>query len=609
MDLEVANAAGDTNKTVNGYIQVLTSAGVSPIANFTGTPTSGTAPLTVQFNDTSTGSPTSWSWNFGDGETATDQNATHTYTAAGTYDVSLTAMNAGGSDTETKMGYVVVTASMSNQATNIQGINVTQFGIPRPNFIENVANAQRSLGYTAETKYYNQTNNMRNYIQNRLPDDAIFFFDGHGVEGGGGITVNDDTNENYYASGGPSYNLDEISSFSNMRLAIFLGCYTGLTSPSNGNLVNVIADKGGKCAMGWSNEIWWDLSPIYGQEFWSNMDGSTTPYYAHDMAIDAVKNTIACTNYHNNDPSDYSEFCNFEQMYSSGTDCNMPLQNVNSNKIAQMYSLQKSAEIGKNNVRPTEQSLIQKKMAITSFNPDMNITFKHMIQQSYADLYTFQGSDSSGFVVNDVTGRVQSAVWSEPVSKSQKESINLNQGSAIAESFAKEKYPELWNISDSRGIKLTRNEVLDRGVDRQLCFTWAGILFGSPNATGQRAEVRDGNEVSVTVSPYTGHIIDYNEIYLPSVFADKSLVNLTPTVMEDQAREFALAEFRSIGVNANQSGSIRSLGLRTIIDAENIPHMTWAFEIDRTGKWGIERAFVNVDARDGYIVWSQPYAG
>jgi len=38
----------------------------APVANFTGTPTSGNAPLTVQFTDTSTGSPTGWAYFFGD---------------------------------------------------------------------------------------------------------------------------------------------------------------------------------------------------------------------------------------------------------------------------------------------------------------------------------------------------------------------------------------------------------------------------------------------------------------------------------------------------------------------------------------------------------------
>ena len=38
----------------------------TPIAAFDGTPLSGTSPLTVRFNDTSTGSPSGWAWYFGD---------------------------------------------------------------------------------------------------------------------------------------------------------------------------------------------------------------------------------------------------------------------------------------------------------------------------------------------------------------------------------------------------------------------------------------------------------------------------------------------------------------------------------------------------------------
>ena len=77
-----------------------------PIANFTGTPTSGAAPLTVAFTDTSVGSPTSWSWTFGDGGTSTAQNPSHVYNSAGSFTVSLTATNAQGSDGETKTNYI-----------------------------------------------------------------------------------------------------------------------------------------------------------------------------------------------------------------------------------------------------------------------------------------------------------------------------------------------------------------------------------------------------------------------------------------------------------------------------------------------------------------------
>jgi PKD repeat protein len=81
---------------------------VLPGANFTGTPTSGAAPLPVQFTDTSTGTPTSWSWDFGDGGTSTAKNPSHTYSDAGTYTVKLTATNPSGSDQEIKTGYITV---------------------------------------------------------------------------------------------------------------------------------------------------------------------------------------------------------------------------------------------------------------------------------------------------------------------------------------------------------------------------------------------------------------------------------------------------------------------------------------------------------------------
>ena len=80
-----------------------------PIAGFGDSPISGNAPLTVQFTDQSTGSPTSWFWSFGDASTSTLQNPTHTYLAAGVYTVSLTVSNAGGSSIITKPNYVTVT--------------------------------------------------------------------------------------------------------------------------------------------------------------------------------------------------------------------------------------------------------------------------------------------------------------------------------------------------------------------------------------------------------------------------------------------------------------------------------------------------------------------
>jgi trimeric autotransporter adhesin len=82
-----------------------------PVAEFSGSPTSGTAPLAVSFSDRSTGTPTSWTWDFGDGTGSSSQNPSHTYSTPGTYTVTLTAANAAGSDGETKTGYITVARS------------------------------------------------------------------------------------------------------------------------------------------------------------------------------------------------------------------------------------------------------------------------------------------------------------------------------------------------------------------------------------------------------------------------------------------------------------------------------------------------------------------
>ncbi len=79
-----------------------------PQASFGGAPTVGTPPLSVSFQSHEQGYVTSWEWDFGDGAVSQEEDPTHVYTALGTYDVSLTVSSIDGTDTETKLGYVVV---------------------------------------------------------------------------------------------------------------------------------------------------------------------------------------------------------------------------------------------------------------------------------------------------------------------------------------------------------------------------------------------------------------------------------------------------------------------------------------------------------------------
>jgi PKD repeat protein len=96
VELTVTGPGGSDSTTA--VISVSEPTPPPPVAGFSANPTSGEAPLTVNFNDTSTGEITGWSWTFGDGGTSTAQDPSHNYTAAGVYTVELTVTGPGGSD-------------------------------------------------------------------------------------------------------------------------------------------------------------------------------------------------------------------------------------------------------------------------------------------------------------------------------------------------------------------------------------------------------------------------------------------------------------------------------------------------------------------------------
>jgi PKD repeat protein len=105
--LTVTGPGGSDTETKVDYITV-TEPIPTPTADFSGTPTSGDAPLTVDFTDLSSGSITSWSWSFGDGGSSTSASPSYEYTSPGTYTVALTVIGPGGSDTETKVDYITI---------------------------------------------------------------------------------------------------------------------------------------------------------------------------------------------------------------------------------------------------------------------------------------------------------------------------------------------------------------------------------------------------------------------------------------------------------------------------------------------------------------------
>jgi PKD repeat protein len=92
------------------------------LADFSAIPDTGCAPLHVQFNDTSTGSPISWEWDFQDDGTIDryEQNPEWIYNESGIYTVSLTVSDGINTDTEIKTNYITVSGcSAFESPTNL----------------------------------------------------------------------------------------------------------------------------------------------------------------------------------------------------------------------------------------------------------------------------------------------------------------------------------------------------------------------------------------------------------------------------------------------------------------------------------------------------------
>lgn len=97
----------DEGDNIYGPLRVQVGSTIpAPVAGFSAAPRSGALPLSVSFQDLSTGQVTSWLWDFGDGLTSTLQHPQHVFQTAGWFDISLTATGPGGSDSEVKTAYI-----------------------------------------------------------------------------------------------------------------------------------------------------------------------------------------------------------------------------------------------------------------------------------------------------------------------------------------------------------------------------------------------------------------------------------------------------------------------------------------------------------------------
>jgi PKD repeat protein len=129
-----------------------------PTASFTAAPTSGVAPLTVQFNDTSTGTVESRAWDFqSDGIVdSTAPSPTFTYTSPNTYTAKLTVTNASGSSSATR----TITVNPPGGGGTTVTFTPTDDAYVRSNFPN-----ENTGGQTTIRTYRNGTTETHSYLK------------------------------------------------------------------------------------------------------------------------------------------------------------------------------------------------------------------------------------------------------------------------------------------------------------------------------------------------------------------------------------------------------------------------------------------------------------
>ena len=134
-----------------------------PIADFTATPKSGYAPLTVDFIDQSTGSPAlSYAWAFGDGTVSTEKDPTHVFSTPGLYNITHVTTNTGGSDSITKPGFIEVLSAPVEIPLNAEFTsNVTTGTVPLTvQFLDASEGSPSSWSWYFESGYYYLANEL-----------------------------------------------------------------------------------------------------------------------------------------------------------------------------------------------------------------------------------------------------------------------------------------------------------------------------------------------------------------------------------------------------------------------------------------------------------------
>lgn len=179
---------GTSDEIINapGWSANITCFYPAPVADFTATNLAPAVGEVLTLQDLSTNSPTSWLWDISPAIVnflnSTDPNSQHPqlqFTATGSYTITLTATNSGGSNSITKTGYIVVSEASSCIPGYVDGtgegdyISLVQ--------LEGIVNNTGPSPYPFYTDYSNLTANLTKGSSYTITLSAGYYPDGNNI--------------------------------------------------------------------------------------------------------------------------------------------------------------------------------------------------------------------------------------------------------------------------------------------------------------------------------------------------------------------------------------------------------------------------------------------
>lgn len=172
-----------------------------------------------------------------------------------------TSNGSGAGTSSTSAGNVFISTynGSNNQLWSFRATKATCYYYP--NWIGDCTNIHnvtrdytRNMGYTYES--YSNANNA-NFLE-RLRNSEIFIYAGHGYSGQLSGKKDSDLDTIVFASssinGAVSISSLAAGSLNNLKLFMTYSCYGGSTG-ANGNIPNIVKNKGAQVAVGWTTEV------------------------------------------------------------------------------------------------------------------------------------------------------------------------------------------------------------------------------------------------------------------------------------------------------------------------------------------------------------------